>query len=615
MSEHETRLQSISRCLASTCRTTGPKLISEYVTQPIGGPDKPESDFGEKVITIYHNICPARYYEFAIREPGTQITNQGALMSSSGAKTGRCPKDKRVVYDEESPTADKIWWNDDLDSNSPNYKMDKNAFLVNRETAINHLGNCDRLFVVDAYAGWDKNHRIKIRLIAERAYHAFFIHNMLVRPTKEELKDFEPDFVIFNAGKCPSNRYSNYMTSSTSVNVSLERQEVVILGTQYAGEMKKGVFSIMYYLMAQKDILTLHSSANINPVNEETTLFFGLSGTGKTTLSANPLCCLIGDDEHCWTENGVFNIEGGCYAKCIDLSCEKEPDIFNAIKFGTLLENVVMEQQTREVDYSNVSITMNTRASYPIEYTNAVLPCVGGHPSNIIFLTFDAFGVLPVVSKLNIEQAMYHFISGYTSKIAGTEDGITEPVATFSACYGQPFLLCHPFTYAEMLCCKINKHNVNVWLINTGWIMGKYGDEGSMRCPLKLSRKIVNDIQNGTMNKIWKTSKKSCMYDTCKKLSVFRLEYLAKIYDKDMPKEYNKYLDPLKGWKDLNKYKMELNKLGNLMAENFERYMDSSSSKLSKEEILCIKNGGPVFVNDAIEGNIKSKNVKIVNRL
>lgn len=587
MSEHVTRLKSISRCLASTCRSTGPKLISEHVSEPVGGPEKPESDFANKVITIYHNLTPARYYEFAIREPGTKITNTGALMSFSGAKTGRCPKDKRVVYDANSPTADKIWWNNN--NNSPNYKMDSNAFLVNRETAINYLGNCDKLFVVDAYAGWDKNHRIKVRLISERAYHAFFLHNMLVRPTKEELNDFEPDFVIFNAGKCPSNRYSNYMTSSTSVNISMERQEVVILGTQYAGEMKKGVFSIMYYLMAQKNILTLHSSANMDTKTNATTLFFGLSGTGKTTLSADPSRSLIGDDEHCWTENGVFNIEGGCYAKCIDLTKEKEPDIFNAIRFGTLLENVIMDLDTREVDYSDVSITMNTRASYPIEYIDgAVIPCLGSHPNNIIFLTFDAFGVLPLVSKLNTKQAMYHFISGYTSKIAGTEDGITEPVATFSACYGQPFLLCHPFVYADMLRKKTKEHNVDVWLINTGWIMGKYGNQNAMRCPLKLSRRIVTDIQSGKMNEMWNE-------DITSKLPIFDLEYLSGGYES----EYDGYLNPLEGWNDKDKYNGELNKLAKLFNENFTKYMDfeakTENDGITSEDIIDIQHGGPHF--------------------
>lgn len=582
MSNFVKRLESISRCLASTYRKTGPRLISENVSKPVGGQENSDTDVGRKIIQIYYNLEPARYYEFAINEPGTMISKTGALVSYSGAKTGRCPGDKRVVYDESSDTSKNIWWHND--NASPNYKMDPASYLINRETALNYINTRDHLFVVDAFAGWSKEHRIRVRLISERAYHALFIHNMLVRPTKEELEDFEPDFVIFNAGNFPSNRYSTYMTSSTSVDISMDRKEIVILGTQYAGEMKKAIFSVMYYLMTQKDILTLHSSVNVEMGNNNTTIFFGLSGTGKTTLSADPNRQLIGDDEHCWTDTGLFNIEGGCYAKCINLDKDREPDIFNAIKFGSVLENVGIDFNTREVDYDDVSITKNTRASYPIHYIeNALIPCISGHPNNIIFLTFDAFGVLPLVSKLNIDQAIYHFISGYTAKIEGTEDGISEPVATFSACFGQPFLMCHPLKYANMLSNKVKEHNVDVWLINTGWIMGKYGDNDSMRCPLKLTRRIVTDIQSGKLSDIWKNEKEQ----HCSTLPVFGLEYLSRSYEE----KYHNYLDPVSGWNDKEEYKKQLNTLGNLFYENFKLYINDEQSEGDLESIS--KLGGP----------------------
>ena len=317
------------------------------------------------------------------------------------------------------------------------------------------------------------------------------MRNMLIRPTQEELREFgTPDFTIINAGDFPCNRYTAGMTSGTSIAINFKSKEmgkkissqsnsishlipktpkfIVILGTQYAGEMKKGVFTVMHYLMPKQGVLSLHSSANEGMEKGDVSLFFGLSGTGKTTLSADPRRALIGDDEHCWCDSGIFNIEGGCYAKCIDLSEEKEPEIFNAIRFGSVLENLVYNPISRVVDYADKSITENTRCAYPIEYIpNAKIPCMGGHPSNIIMLTCDAFGVLPPVSKLTSAQAMYHFISGYTAKVAGTEEGITEPAATFSACFGQPFLVWHPVKYATMLADKMEHHKADAWLINT----------------------------------------------------------------------------------------------------------------------------------------------------
>ena len=354
------------------------------------------------VKNIIRNPSPARFYEEAIKnDPGSAITNKGALMVRSGKRTGRSPADKRVVETEEMKN--HVWWG------TVNIPLDEHTFSINHQRATDYLNTRDRLYVIDGFAGWDANYRLKVRIIAERPYHGLFMHNMLIRPSKEELKNFgEPDFVVYNAGKFPANKYTEGMTSDASVDVNFKTREMIILGTEYAGEMKKGIFTVMHYLMPKQNVLSMHCSANEGDSSDDVALFFGLSGTGKTTLSADSSRKLIGDDEHCWSEDGIFNIEGGCYAKTINLSEEKEPEIYDAIKFGTVLENVGYDPDTREVDYDDVSITQNTRASYPIEYiSNAKIPCEAGHPKNIIFLTYDAFGVLPPVSKLTPEQAMY----------------------------------------------------------------------------------------------------------------------------------------------------------------------------------------------------------------
>jgi len=447
------------------------------------------TQYGINVKNIHRNTSVPTLYEIGLRkEAGTAISDVGALLVYSGEKTGRSPKDKRIVKHPESEN--NIDWGD------VNIGLDEHTYFVNRERAIDYLNICERLFVVDAFAGWDPKYRIKVRIICTRAYHALFMQNMLIMPTAEELADFgTPDYVIMNAGGFPANSYTSQMTSKTSVDVNLERKEIVILGTQYAGEMKKGIFSVMNYLMPLEGVLPMHCSANVGDAGDVTYLF-GLSGTGKTTLSADPKRKLIGDDEHCWTDEGSFNIEGGCYAKAINLSAESEPDIFNAIRFGTVLENVVYDKETRQVDYTDTSITQNTRASYPIHHIeNVQIPCVAGHPKNIIFLTCDAFGVLPPVSKLTPEQASYHFISGYTAKVAGTEMGVTEPEATFSACFGAAFMMWHPNKYAELLAEKMKKHHVTAWLINTGWTGGAHG-VGS-RIKLKYTRAMVDAIHNG----------------------------------------------------------------------------------------------------------------------
>ena len=512
---------------------------------------------------IVRNAFPAVLYEEALEyEKEAAIANSGALMVRSGEKTGRSPKDKRIVRHPDS--ADNIWWG------SVNVAVDSNTFNINRERAIDYLNTRKRLYVVDGYAGWDPQEQLKVRVICSRPYHALFMWNMLIRPTDEQLTDFgEPDYVILNAGQFPANRHTTGMTSKTSVDLSLERQEIVILGTEYAGEMKKGIFTVLNYIMPKKNVLSMHCSANEGH-DGDVSLFFGLSGTGKTTLSADNRRKLIGDDEHCWTDSGVFNIEGGCYAKAINLSAENEPEIYHAIKFGTVLENVVYDERTREVDYSDVSITENTRAAYPIEFIPyAKIPCVGGHPKNIIFLTCDAFGVLPPVSRLTPAQAMYHFISGYTAKIAGTEVGITEPQVTFSACFGAAFMVWHPSKYAELLAEKMEQHHTKAWLVSTGWTGGPPGTGSRMK--LKYTRAIIDAIHSGELDEI------ETITDP-----IFRLAVPV-----SCPNVPTEILIPKNTWADAEAYDRQAHKLAHLFQKNFEQYKEGSSE--------AIINAGPVI--------------------
>jgi phosphoenolpyruvate carboxykinase (ATP) len=448
--------------------------------------------------------------------------------------------------------------------------IDSHVFNINRERAIDYLNICKRLYIVDGFAGWDPKYRLNVRVICARPYHALFMHNMLIRPTPEELESFgEPDCTILNAGAFPANRHTEGMTSKTSVDLSLERREIVVLGTEYAGEMKKGVFTLMNYIMPKKGILSMHCSATADKQRDKSSVLFGLSGTGKTTLSADPKRYLIGDDEHCWTDDGVFNIEGGCYAKAIFLTREAEPQIFDALRFGAVLENVVYDQADRHVDFDNSSITENTRGSYPIEFIeNAKIPCVGGQPSDVIFLTCDAFGVLPPVSRLTPEQAEYHFISGYTAKVAGTEVGVTEPVATFSPCFGGPFLVWHPGKYAELLAECIRKHKSHVWLVNTGWTGGPYGE--GKRISLKHTRSIVDAIHDGSLANA-----------PTEEEPFFGLEMVT-----ECPHVPEGVLRPRNTWSSGAKYDETASKLCTLFIKNFAAFADGVG-----DEVLA---AGPV---------------------
>jgi phosphoenolpyruvate carboxykinase (ATP) len=504
---------------------------------------------------VLRNPSRALLYEDAVRYDQGVITSSGAIVARSHAKTGRSPKDKRLV--EEPASVKDIWWG------PVNIKLPPQSFRINRKRAIDYLTTCPRIYVVDGFAGWDPEHRIKVRVISSRPYHALFMQNMLMRPSEEELASFgKPDYVIFNAGAFPADEEVPGVTSETSVCLNFESGEFVILGTEYAGEMKKGVFTIMHYLMPKRGVLSMHCSANEGNAGD-VTLFFGLSGTGKTTLSADPRRKLIGDDEHCWTEKGVFNIEGGCYAKCINLSAEKEPEIFAAIRFGTVLENVILHPETRLVDFADAKLTENTRASYPIEYIpNAKIPCLGGHPKNIILLTCDAFGVLPPVSKLSPEQLMYHFISGYTAKVAGTEQGVKEPEATFSACYGAAFLVWHPMKYAQLLADKMQHHSAGAWLVNTGWTGGSYGS-GS-RIKLAHTRAIIDAIHSGEL------AKAPTQAEPTFGLSI----------PSACPGVPSEILLPKSSWKDKGAYDTTAKKLSQLFRKNFANYADQATEKV-----------------------------------
>jgi phosphoenolpyruvate carboxykinase (ATP) len=509
-------------------------------------------EHGITVSDVRRNLVPPKLYAEAIREdPKSVIADSGALIAYSGEKTGRSPKDKRVV---KHPDSEKdVWWG------PVNIPIDEATFQINLERAKDYLNTRRKLYCVDAFAGWDPQHRVKIRVICARPYHALFMHNMLIRPSWDELAEFgKPDAVIYNAGEFPANQRTAGMTSKTSVDLCLESRQMVILGTEYAGEMKKGVFTLMNYFAPKRGILSMHCSATADRATGRSSIMFGLSGTGKTTLSADPQRLLIGDDEHCWTERGIFNIEGGCYAKAIHLSAQSEPEIYQALRFGAVLENVVYDQRTHKVDYTDSTITQNTRGAYPIEFIpNAKVPCVCNHPADVIFLTCDAFGVLPPVSRLSAEQAMYHFISGYTAKVAGTEVGITEPQTTFSPCFGGPFLVWHPSRYAELLAEKMQKHQARVWLVNTGWSGGSYG-EGS-RMKLSLTRKIIAAIHDGSLAAAPTTPD-----------PVFGVSVVTAC-----PGVPENVLRPRQSWADPSRYDATARKLAGLFIENFKHYQSS----------------------------------------
>jgi phosphoenolpyruvate carboxykinase (ATP) len=511
---------------------------------------------GLNVAEVCRNLPASSLYEHAIRyEKDASIAENGALVAYSGIKTGRSPKDKRVVKRRESEK--DVWWG------PVNIPCDAETFAINRQRAIDYLNTRERLYCFDGFAGWDPKYRIKVRVICSRPYHALFMHTMLIRPNNDELAGFgEPDFTIYNAGAFPANRLITGMESGTSITLSLEDRELVILGTEYAGEMKKGVFTAANYFAPRRGVLSMHCSATADKQTGRSSLLFGLSGTGKTTLSADPSRHLIGDDEHCWSDDGIFNIEGGCYAKAINLTPQNEPDIFQALRFGAVLENVVLEGD-RTVDFADTTITENTRGAYPIEFIrSAKIPCVAGHPTDVIFLTCDAFGVLPPVSSLSTAHAMYHFISGYTAKVAGTEVGVSEPQATFSPCFGGPFLVWHPNKYAELLAARIKQHRARVWLVNTGWAGGGYGV--GKRISLKHTRAIIEAIHSGALAKA-----------NTQRDPVFGFGVVT-----ECPGVPDQILIPRVAWTDKTVYDAAAQKLAGLFRQNFQKYESGVSAEI-----------------------------------
>ncbi|MEH6990251.1 phosphoenolpyruvate carboxykinase (ATP) [Cytobacillus firmus] len=488
------------------------------------------------------------------------LTSTGAVRATTGKYTGRSPKDKYIV--EEASNKDKMDWG------SVNQPISEEAFSNLYNKVINYLKEKEEVFVFKGFAGADKKHRMPIQVINEYAWHNLFAHQLFIRPAEDELLDHQAEFTVISAPNFKADPAVDGTKSETFIIISFERRTVLIGGTEYAGEMKKSIFSVMNYMLPENGILPMHCSANVGREGD-VALFFGLSGTGKTTLSADPNRKLIGDDEHGWSANGVFNIEGGCYAKCINLSREKEPQIFDAIRFGAVLENVVVNSETRVADYDDSTLTENTRAAYQLQaIDNIVDPSIAGHPNTIVFLTADAFGVLPPISKLSKEQAMYHFLSGYTSKLAGTERGITSPQATFSTCFGSPFLPLPANRYAEMLGEKIDEHNAKVFLVNTGWTGGEYGVGERMK--LAYTRAMVEAALEGELNNV----------ETIKD-EIFGLEIPQHVTG--VPDEV---LQPHKTWADQAAYEAKAKELAAKFRENFKKFTSVSSDIEEK--------GGPI---------------------
>ncbi len=484
-----------------------------------------------------------------------QETELGAVNVMTGIYTGRSPKDKYIVMDENSK--DTVWWTTEEYKND-NHPMSEETWAVVKDIAKKELSN-KRLFVVDAFCGANADSRMAIRFIVEVAWQAHFVKNMFIQPTEEELKDFEPNFVIYNASKAKCENYKELgLNSETVVAFNITSHEQVIINTWYGGEMKKGMFSMMNYYLPLQGMASMHCSANTDMNGENTAIFFGLSGTGKTTLSTDPKRLLIGDDEHGWDDNGVFNFEGGCYAKVIDLDKESEPDIYNAIRRNALLENVTVDKDGK-IDFTDKSVTENTRVSYPIQHINNIVRPVSSAPAakNVIFLSADAFGVLPPVSILTPEQTKYYFLSGFTAKLAGTERGITEPTPTFSACFGQAFLELHPTKYAEELVKKMEVSGAKAYLVNTGW------NGTGKRISIKDTRGIIDAILNGAITTA-----------PTKTLPIFNFEIPTELAGVDTG-----ILDPRDTYADASEWEKKAEDLAGRFRKNFVKYEGNAAGK------------------------------------
>jgi phosphoenolpyruvate carboxykinase (ATP) len=493
----------------------------------------------------YRNLRSGLLVEHAIRRSEGMLADNGALVAYTGKFTGRTPKDKFTVKD--SVSAEKVNWGD------VNQSFDPEKFDALFERVVAFLRGRD-LYVQDLFAGADPQYRLPIRVINQYVWHNMFARALFVRPTTEELASHQPEFTIVSAPEFLADPQRDGTRSEAFVIVNFTRKLILIGGTKYAGEMKKSIFGIMNFLLPERNVFPMHCSANVGK-HGDTALFFGLSGTGKTTLSADPERLLIGDDEHGWGSNGIFNFEGGCYAKCIRLSKESEPQIWNAIRFGSVLENVTLDPNTHVPDYNDDSKTENTRAAYPVDFIEgAVIPSVGTHPKTIIFLTADAFGVLPSISRLNPEQAMYHFLSGYTAKVAGTEAGVKEPQPNFSTCFGSPFLPLRPKVYAEMLGRRMQEHGAQCWLVNTGWFGGPYGVGSRMKLPY--TRAMVRAVIDGELNDV-----------------PFVVEpNFGLTVPKSCPGVPPEFLDARGAWQDKAAYDKAAADLAARFAKNFEKF-------------------------------------------
>ena len=498
---------------------------------------------------LFWNLTTAPLVEKSVERGEGMLAKDGPIVVKTGKHTGRSAKDKFTVRDAETET--NVWWGK---SNKP---MSPEHFAALKADFLDHLKSIDTLFVADLFGGSQPEHRVKVRVVNEYAWHNLFIRTMLVRPDADDLADFDPEFTVIDLPSFRADPAKHGCRSETVIAVNLTEKLILIGGTEYGGEMKKSVFGLLNYLLPPQGIMPMHCSANIGPKGD-TAVFFGLSGTGKTTLSADPSRTLIGDDEHGWSDTAVFNFEGGCYAKMIRLSAESEPEIFATTqRFGTVLENVVMDPVTRELDLDDNSLAENSRGAYPIDFIpNSSEKNMGPVPRNVVMLTADAFGVLPPISRLTPDQAMYHFLSGYTAKVAGTEIGVTEPEATFSTCFGAPFMPRHPSVYGNLLKERIAKGGVQCWLLNTGWTGGKFGV--GKRMPIKATRALLNAALDGSLNNSEFRKDPNFGFDV--PISV--------------PGVDSGILDPRSTWADKSEYDRTAARLVELFVENFAQFAD-----------------------------------------
>jgi ATP-dependent phosphoenolpyruvate carboxykinase len=535
---HIKRLATIPMMARRTFSSGDINLLNKYGIQP------------QSSVQFFRNLSYDEIHAQELAE-GNMVVSNGTVTVDTGKFTGRSPKDKYIV--ESKPSSDEIWWGD------VNRPMKVETFKKLNEKVVKHFNNAKKIYVFDGYSGANPASRKKVRFVTEYAWQHHFVTNMFIRPKdKKEIEDFEPDFTIINGCNVTNEDWKkDGLNSEVFVTFNVEESKALIGGTFYGGEMKKGIFSMMHYWLPLQNIMSMHCSANVGDKGD-TALYFGLSGTGKTTLSADDSRHLIGDDEHGWDEHGIFNFEGGCYAKTINLSEETEPDIYRAIRRDALLENVHVDPTTKEVDYFNVEKTQNGRVSYPIHHIhNYQKDSKGGHPKCIFFLTCDAYGVLPPVSRLTPGQAMYHFLSGYTAKVAGTERGVTKPQATFSTCFGAAFLTLHPTRYADLLKKKLEEHGTTVYLINTGWAGGSVED-GAKRMSIKATRGCINSVLNGAINKA--------------KMRVDeRFGFEVPVELEGVPTEV---LQPREFWSDKAKYDETASRLVGMFQSNFKQFVE-----------------------------------------